>query len=42
MEISVADLEPFDLAGNTGTQGVACELSGNLCDLAERSDPRPH
>lgn len=45
MEISGADLELFDLAGNTGhtdSQGLACELSGNLCDLAEKSDPRPH
>lgn len=45
MEISVADLKPFDLAGNTGhtdSQGVACELSGYLCDLADKSDPRPH
>lgn len=42
MEISVADLELFDLAGNTGhtdSQGLACELSGNLCDLAEKTDP---
>lgn len=45
MEISVADLGLFDLAGNTGhtgSQGMACEPSGNMCDLAEKSDPRPH
>lgn len=38
----------FNLAGHTGytghtdSRGVACELSGYLCDLAERSDLRPH
>lgn len=40
MIISVAGLDLFDLAGNTmhtDIEGVACELSGHLCDLAERS-----
>lgn len=40
MIISVAGLDLFDLAGNivhTDIEEVACELSGHLCDLAERA-----